>query len=650
VARRAKADVPILLLYAAISIAYFGWRLLPHPGRVVVATSADFQIFVWSFAWWPHALGHLTNPFVTHALYVPGGINLTWTASSPGLALALSPVTVLFGPTVAYNVAAVALPALAAWTAYLLCRHITDSVFASAIGGYLFGFSTSMLGQELAGHLHVAGVFLIPLVALVVLRRLEGGLGDRGFVWRLGVLLGAQLWISTELAFADTVMLALGLGLAAWLVRDLRPRIRASLVPIAAAYGVAALVALPFVVYALRDFHGGRIINVDVHGGTDVLNLVVPTVTNALGGSTLTGISSRFSSTTGSFYLGLPALIIVVLYAIRRWRSPGGRFLLVAAGVTSLIVLGATLVVGGHRLFPLPWRVATYLPVVRNALPFHLAAYATLAVAVIVAVWTATTPGRLYPRPYVLPLLAVVALAPALWRTSYPTFRPSHPQRFAFFTDGLYKTCLPKNGVVAVFPFGNEVDTLLWQAESGFGYRLAAGGLAPVPATGKPLTAFDSERFVKEADFRSARPTFDRLLGFAAVHGVDRVVIVPGYGWPSADDLRRIGPTELVGGVRVAPACGRPSLATRNLTRYADAYRAEASATPPNISWCILGNYFTLPQGLVPFGPQRSARIAIFVDGKGVTCNEPPAGYIQHGFATADMGVPPDTYPYFAPA
>jgi hypothetical protein len=83
-ARRARADVPVLLLYAAISFAFFGWRLLPHPGRVVVATSADFQIFVWSFASWPHALAQLTSPFVTHALYVPGGINLTMDGVEPG--------------------------------------------------------------------------------------------------------------------------------------------------------------------------------------------------------------------------------------------------------------------------------------------------------------------------------------------------------------------------------------------------------------------------------------------------------------------------------------------------------------------------------------------------------------------------------------
>ncbi len=52
----------------------------------------------------------------------------------------------------------------------------------------------------------------------------------------------------------------------------------------------------------------------------------------------------------------------------------------------------------------------------------------------------------------------------------------------------------------------------------------------------------------------------------------------------------------------------------------------------------------------MPFGPHRDARPAIFVDGKGITVNEPPAGYTQRGFATADMGVPADTYyPYFAP-
>jgi hypothetical protein len=285
--------------------------------------------------------------------------------------------------------------------------------------------------------------------------------------------------------------------------------------------------------------------------------------------------------------------------------------------------------------------------VLRNALPFHLAPYVALVAGVTVAVWTATTPGRVYRRPYVLPALAVAALVPALWRTSYPVFRPSHPERLAFFTDADYKSCLPRGGTVVVYPSGNEVPTLLWQAESGFWFRLAAGGLAPVPAKGAPLTSFDRDPFVRESDSRYSRPTLARLLGFVAVHGVGHVLTVPGYGWPTAAQLTSLGPTQSVGGLRVTPGCRAPSLATRNLAGYADAYRTEQSETRPNISWCIKGDYLTIHSGLEPFGLLREARIAIFVQGRGVTCLPPPSGYTQHGYATAAMNVPPGVYPYF---
>ena len=64
-------------------------------------------------------------------------------------------------------------PALAAFTAYLLCRHLTRSLWASLVGGYLFGFSSYMLGQE-QGHLHMTAVFLLPLIALAVVRYVAG--------------------------------------------------------------------------------------------------------------------------------------------------------------------------------------------------------------------------------------------------------------------------------------------------------------------------------------------------------------------------------------------------------------------------------------------------------------------------------------------
>lgn len=98
----------------------------------------------------------------------------------------------------------------------------------------------------------------------------------------------------------------------------------------------------------------------------------------------------------------------------------------------------------------------------------RFAVYTSLAAAVIVALWTAARSG--WTR-IVLPVLAVAVLVPAFWR---PDFR-SLPQRWPFFTQALYKACIPRNESVVVFPYGFRGDSMLWQAESGFWFRMAEG-------------------------------------------------------------------------------------------------------------------------------------------------------------------------------
>src|SRR6201999_1398709 len=94
----------------------------------------------------------------------------------------------------------------------------------------------------------------------------------------------------------------------------------------------------------------------------------------------------------------------------------------------------------------------------------------------IVAIWTATTRGRIFKLPYVLPVLAVVALLPAVWRSDYPSFHATTPQRLAFFSDGLYKSCIPRNETLVIFPFGPGLPQLA-QAETDFSFKLAEDGL-----------------------------------------------------------------------------------------------------------------------------------------------------------------------------
>ena len=149
------------LAYLAVSFLVLGLPVAAHPeSRIAGGLFTDPQIFIWSLAWWPHAILHGENPFVTHAIWAPGGFDLAWATSVPLLAIVLAPVTWLFGATFAYNVAVVLMPALAAWTAFLLCRRLTRGAFwPSLAGGYLFGFSSYVMSASLT-HVHTAAVFL----------------------------------------------------------------------------------------------------------------------------------------------------------------------------------------------------------------------------------------------------------------------------------------------------------------------------------------------------------------------------------------------------------------------------------------------------------------------------------------------------------
>jgi hypothetical protein len=468
-------------VYVAISFLYFGLPVASHPGRYVIGAGVDPEIFIWSLAWWPHAILDGVNPFVTHVIWAPDGVNLAWATSVPGLALAFAPLTLLAGPVVSYNVAAVLLPALAAWTAFLLCRRVTGKVVPSFVGGYLFGFSSYMLGQQ-EGHLHMTSVFLVPLVALFVLRFLDGELDAQGLALRLGAVLAVQISFSTELFFTLTLALvaALAIGLAVDPAR--RTRLRSLPRPLLGAYVLATALASPLLYYALTGFESGSI-NAPKNFPADLLNFVLPTGLVALSHDWgMTGVVSQFlgNDAEDGAYLGLPMLAIAGLYSWRRWGSPGGRFLVCSLALACFAALGTALHIGGDRIVALPWALLARLPLFNNVLPVRFALYVSLVVAVMVAAWLAL-PGRLWPR-VLLAALAVVAVFPHFGTVPYlgHGYWKVKPDRPAFFTEGLYRQCLRPNENILVFPFSARGHSMLWQAEADFYYRMAEGYISPV--------------------------------------------------------------------------------------------------------------------------------------------------------------------------
>jgi hypothetical protein len=537
-ARRDWTSAAVLVGYVLVAFVYWGARLLPHPGRAYIGTSTDPQIFIWSIAWWPHAIAHGVNPFYTHSIWAPEGVNLAWTTSVPGIALLVAPLTWLFGAVVSYNVATLLMPGLAAWTAFLLCRHITRSLWPSLVGGYLFGFSAYMAGQ-IGAHMHMDSVFLLPLVALVVLRFVEGELGGRGLVVRLGPMLALQLAFSTENTFTYTLALGTAIALGFLFAPSARRRLVALALPLVTSYALAAVLVAPLVYYALSGFTSGSV-NEPAPYTTDLLNLLVPTPRLLGGGWHLTSkISQHFPGNDGerAGYLGLPSLVIVGLFAARRWRTQAGRVLLAGFVVGVVATFGIWLVVDGHKAVTMPWEHVAYLPLFNNVLPSRLMLFVVLITAIIVALWMNSSRGWIR---IALPILAVLSFIPDpsadAWKTT--AFVPQ------FFRGGDVRRCVAPNENVLILPQAKHGYGMLWQVAAGFRFRMADGYVAPdVPNNFMTTPAI--------ARIANRQVTWPDLVPFARAKNVTTVLVDASASDPWRSILRPLAPPRAVGGMLV---------------------------------------------------------------------------------------------------
>jgi hypothetical protein len=527
-------------VYLTLSIFYFGVPIASHPGRDLIGNGPDPELIVWSLAWWPHAILHGENPFVTHAVWSGVGVNLAWTVSVPGLALLASPITLLAGPVFAYNLLALLLPALAAWTAFLLCRHITHSFWPSLLGGYLFGFSPFLLGQS-EGHMHMTSVCLVPLVALAVVRFVEGTLTAWRLMVMLGILLALQLSFSTEMALMVTTAVGVGWLLALALVPTARPGLRRLPVPVVGAYAIAAVLASPLLINALLHFSHQPIVQPG-DAPANLLNIVLPTRLAWLSWHWTRTLSDTFARNTfeTDAYLGLPMLAIIAWFAVTMRRRPAARLLLVMLGVGIIAELGTTLHIGGERYGWLPWRLVTHVPVFDNLLPFRFSMLVALGAAVATA-WWAATPGPPRAARIALPLAAVATIVPSLWLGVWR----EHPERPSFFTAGTYRACLQPNETVLMLPAPRYDDAMLWQAEADFRFRMANGYISPALPANLPDRTYIRDHLENNI----ANSDWHPLIQWAREEGVTMILVdkrEAGH-WPGV--LAPVTRPNLLGGV-----------------------------------------------------------------------------------------------------
>jgi hypothetical protein len=476
---RWRKPLAALICYLILSSAFF-LHLIPQGlNTSFIGWHTDESFFIWCLKWWPYAVAHHLNPFIPKLVFAPEGFNLAWATCAPLMAWLALPLTATLGPVSAYNLLCVLCPALNAWTAFILCRHVGARFWASLVGGWLFGFSPFVVGHILGGHLSLFPVFLLPLMVLAVLMRLEERIGVRSFILLLCALLVGEFLTSAEVFATLTVMGAIML-VVGWLFArgELRRRIQALFVPLEFAYLGAVVLLSPYLYYVWVGFRSLPYYPAEALS-TNLLNLVVPVQTTSLwyAAPIFQQLSSSFDTTYISergAYVGLPLLIVTGWFVIEHRRTVMSRTCATLAVMTTLLSMGPFAHVGRNIGWWLPWWVFTQMPLLDQALPIRLSIYAVLILAVLAAMWLTSAPLPLWIR-MVAAVLIVASMFPNISRTFW---RSPVVQIPTFFSDkGLYHHYLHKGETVAILPFawGAGSQAMGWQAQTGMYFKMTTG-------------------------------------------------------------------------------------------------------------------------------------------------------------------------------
>jgi len=254
-ARPVVTHLTVLAAYLAAGIALTWPRATYITGRL--PETRDVAAFVWDLWWVAHQVVHLANPWSTHAMAAPVGVQLGFSTTMPLLGVVFTPVTVAFGPSFTFGLLTILMPGLLCYAMYRCARLWLRSQTGAIAAGAFFGLS-SMLAEQDWAHLNiVAGTVFLPLTveAAVRLRRRPG----RRPALILGVVLGACVLVNQESAVMAGI-LAVAI-LAPWLLR--RPS-RAKLAAVGMGLLAALVVASPqLAAMAGQQFSGGT--SVDPH-------------------------------------------------------------------------------------------------------------------------------------------------------------------------------------------------------------------------------------------------------------------------------------------------------------------------------------------------------------------------------------------------
>jgi hypothetical protein len=359
-ARRIAAHLALLGAYIGAGVVVT-WPMPAHLADGRLLKIPDISSYVWALWWMAHQVSHLGDPWLTHYMAAPVGIQLGFDTLMPLPGLIMTPVTLLLGPAVAFGVLTVATPGLLCYLTYRAARLWLGQA-GSITAGAFFGLSTMAVWQNLY-HLNISlGTLFLPLTLETAVRLRRSPTRARAIA--VGLVLGGCVLTNQESAVVATLLAAA--ILVPWLIglasrerglAALWPRLR---VLIEGAV-VAVLVASPQLFAMIRQVaDGGAAVQPNEltqtyrQYGVGLPTMFAPSP--RLGHFQLAQLASAYrfpepSEGIPTFGVVLAALAVVGLALTWRRRSSWWLALLWVAGAA--LALGPTLIIGARTYIPL---------------------------------------------------------------------------------------------------------------------------------------------------------------------------------------------------------------------------------------------------------------------------------------------------------
>jgi hypothetical protein len=488
-------DVLALLSFVAVALFITAplWLNLDHELR---DDPQDQAFFEWMLAHGARVLTDGVYPFFSDRMNYPDGVNIMANTSVLAVSLPMTPVTVLFGPHVAFNLFLTLALALTGISWYLvLSRQFVTWRLAAWLGALFCTFAPSMISHA-GGHPNIVMQFLVPLI---IWRTLE--LRTPGRALRNGLILAGllvwQAFINLEILF----MTAVGLGIfctVMWLSRRRRHpgEARAFLRGLA----VAGLAALAVLVYPLSvQFLGPQ----NYQGlpqfvrnfGAD-LGSFTAYAQRSVAGNEVTAARLAQNAAEENAFFGWGLVILFFGLVVWMRRTVAVVTLAAIALLFAAMSLGPRIFLNGINTgVPGIWAVLHSVPVLNSAVPTRWAMAIAPVIGILLAIGCQRAADLVKAQPsargpvrvamITAVAMALVPLAPTPLQTAPMAPIPQ------FVTSGAWRNYVDDNHTVVTLPLPDSSypDPLRWSAMTGQDMRIA-GAYALLPNQ-NPLNPLD---------------------------------------------------------------------------------------------------------------------------------------------------------------